>query len=235
MLESLLEPLREPVKALLAFAGASIAVAWHRLMILNEPPGISGSNIATTTLWRYVGIAIAIFAIDVVPAMIVSFGETLFFAGAAPGPVSIATTLLIIALFVFGLAAMLRFGLLLPACAVGNLGLTFLETWRRTRGNTWRLFWGVTATTSPLLMLGSLISVVVTGVPGSASFANLGSSDFAVRMTAASTITAMYYLLIVPVGIGFISHAYRHFFEAPLQRSDQSEFTPSESAPNPIQ
>src|SRR5258708_2408172 len=32
---------------LMLLAGVSIAVAWHRLMILNEQPGVSGSNVAT--------------------------------------------------------------------------------------------------------------------------------------------------------------------------------------------
>ena len=36
-------------------------------------------------------------------------------------------------------------------------------------------------------------------------------------MTAASTVGAIYYLLIVPIGISFLSHAYRHFFQAPLE------------------
>src|ERR1700744_2338315 len=62
-------------QALLLFAGASIAVAWHRLMILNEPPGLSGSNVTTKTLWRYVGMGIAILAIDILPAVIVSLAE----------------------------------------------------------------------------------------------------------------------------------------------------------------
>jgi hypothetical protein len=33
----------------------------------------------------------------------------------------------------------------------------------------------------------------------------------------ATTVTAVYYLLVLPIGIGFLSHAYRHFFQAPLQ------------------
>ncbi len=41
----------------------SIAVAWHRLVILNERPGCSGCNIATKDLWRYVAAAIALFLI----------------------------------------------------------------------------------------------------------------------------------------------------------------------------
>src|ERR1700731_2188164 len=42
----------------LLLAGVSIAVAWHRLMILDERPGFSGSNVATGNLWRYVAMAI---------------------------------------------------------------------------------------------------------------------------------------------------------------------------------
>jgi len=45
----------------------------------------------------------------------------------------------------------------------------------------------------------------------------IGSDDFVAKMTAMSTIFTVYYLLIVPIGIGFLSHAYRHFFQAPLQ------------------
>ena len=44
-----------------------------------------------------------------------------------------------------------------------------------------------------------------------------GGEDFAARMTAVSTVFAVYYLLILPIGLGFLSHAYRHFFEAPLE------------------
>ena len=105
----------------------------------------------------------------------------------------------------------------LPAQAVGNLGLTFGETWRRSRGNTWRLFWGVMATTTPPLLIAQFIFVAVIGVPGTASFV---SNDFVARMTVVSTVTAMYYLLVLPIGIGFLSHAYRYFFEGEIQPAE---------------
>ena len=201
-------------QALLLFAGVSIAVAWHRLMILKEHPGVSGSNVATGNLWRYVGIAIAVFVIGVLPIAIAFLLLPYLIAAGAPAGLSVVAMVLIFVLYFASIAAAFRFSLLLPARAVGNLGLTFAEAWHRSRGNTWRLFWGVTATTVPPLLLASLISVIVTGVPGSANFA---SDGFVTRMTAASTISAMYYLLILPIGIGFLSHAYRHFFEAPLE------------------
>jgi hypothetical protein len=45
----------------------------------------------------------------------------------------------------------------------------------------------------------------------------MGGEDIVARMTAFSTTFMIYYLLIVPIGIGFLSHAYRHFFQAPLE------------------
>ncbi len=50
------------------FAGVSIAVAWHRRIILGEQPGFSGSNVATKSLWRYDGVGFAIGLIAFLPS-----------------------------------------------------------------------------------------------------------------------------------------------------------------------
>jgi hypothetical protein len=104
--------------------------------------------------------------------------------------------------------------LLLPARAIGDRRLTFKQTWVRTRGNTWRLFWGIVVTTMPPLLLAEIAYLVVIGPPHPASFA---SEAFVAQMTALSTVFSVHYLLILPIGIGFLSHAYRHFFQAPLE------------------
>lgn len=206
---------------LMLLAGVSIAVAWHRLIILNEPPGLSGANVTTKNLWRYIGMAIALFLMDCLPAAVVMFPAFYFLfplkAGNPPPPGFFALIPLILVLYAVGTLVALRFSLLLPAQAVGDLSLTFKQTWRRTRGNTWRLFWGIVVTTLPPLLLAEIAFVTLMGVP---SPANLGSEDFVTRMTAVSTIFAIYYLLIVPIGIGFLSHAYRHFFQAPIELAD---------------
>ena len=36
-------------------------------------------------------------------------------------------------------------------------------------------------------------------------------------MTANSVVFVVYYLLILPIGIGFLSHAYRHFFQGGIE------------------
>jgi hypothetical protein len=193
----------------LLVAGLSIAVAWHRRIILGEHPGFSGSNVATKNLWRYVGVGLAIFLIVLLPLLII--GVPMFFllasitAESAPG-----STMLMLLPFSFalvGFAVALRLTLLLPARAVGDLGLTFKEAWNRTRGNTWRIIWGVVGTTV-LPMLAAQIALFGF-LPGPDMFAD---PAFVARMTVTSTIFVVYYLLILPIGIGFLSHAYWHFF-----------------------
>jgi hypothetical protein len=201
---------------LLTLAGVSIAVAWHRLLILGERPGFSGSNVATRDLWRYIGMGLAIGLMVMLPIVAIIFPAFYFILPlqhAAPGSPPAALFLLIPLFFVLyfvGIAVVLRLILLLPARAAGDLSLTFRQTWNRTRGNTWRLFWGLLATTVPPLLLAE-IAFMLIGLPKPTTI--LGE-DFARRMTATSTIFVVYYLLMLPVGIGFLSHAYRHFVRA---------------------
>ena len=202
---------------LLLFAGVSIAVAWHRLMILHERPAFSSSNIATKTLWRYVGMAIAIFLINVLPAAVIMFPAFYFLFPAKvvagpPAPGMFALIPLILLFAAIGLAVAFRLSLLLPARAVDDMSITFKQAWLRTRGNTWRLFWGVTFTTLPPLLLIQIAMLATIGFPGP----GFAGQDFVARMTVMSTVSVAYYLLITPIGIGFLSHAYRHFFQGGL-------------------
>jgi hypothetical protein len=201
---------------LLTLAGVSIAVAWHRLLILGEHPGFSGSNVATRDLWRYIGMGLAIGLIVMLPIVAIilpAFYFILPLQHAAPGSPPAALFLLIplfFGLYFVGIAVVLRLILLLPARAAGDLSLTFRQTWNLTRGNTWRLFWGFAATTVPPVLLMEIAFMVIS-LPNLATFAVEG---FAKRMAATSTIFVVYYLLILPIGIGFLSHAYRHFVRA---------------------
>ena len=204
---------------LLLLAGVSIAVAWHRLMILNEHPGFSGSNVATRSVWRYIGIAFVIFLITFLPVVFVMFLAVYFVfppqaAGGPPPSGFFPIILLIFAFYGVAFAVALRLSLAMPARAVGDVSLSIKQTWHRTRGNTWRLFWGVVLTTFPPLLFAQIVFMTVVGVPTPANFAGEG---FVPQMIAVSVVFSVYYLLIVPIGIGFLSHAYRHFFQAPLE------------------
>lgn len=199
---------------LILLASVSIAVAWHRLMILGDHPGFSGDNVATRNLWRYIGIGLVIFLIFFLPAVIMFPMFYLFFPSPGAGPPHEPFFVLILALMVldiFATAVTLRLSLLLPARAVGDWRLTFEQTWNRTRGNAWRLFWGVAFTTVPPLLLGDIAVLFAGGgPPNPLKFLN---EDLAAQMTANSCVFVIYYLLILPIGIGFLSHAYRHFFK----------------------
>jgi hypothetical protein len=206
----------------LLLAGVSIAVAWHRLMILDERPGFSGSNVATKNLWRYVAMAIAIFLINFLPVAVVMLPQFYFLGplkagGNPPPPGFFAVIPLMFVLGAVGIAVAFRLSLLLPAQAIGNSSITFKQTWRRTRGNTWRLFWGIVLTTIPPLLLMQIAFLTTMGTAIPANLTNLASAEFVTRMTVTSTVSVIYYLLILPIGIGFLSHAYRHFFQAPLE------------------
>ena len=205
---------------LILLACVSIAVAWHRPMILGERPGFSGSNVATQTVWRYIGMAIAIFLINFLPALGVLFPALHFLlpaeeAGGDSPPLGLFAVIpLMLVLAAVGLAVAFRLSLLLPARAVGDVSIRFKQAWLRTRGNTWRLFWGIGLTTAPPLLLVQIAFLTMLGAPIPGNFAEDG---FVARMTVMSTVTVIYYLLITPIGIGFLSHAYRHFFQGGLE------------------
>jgi hypothetical protein len=199
----------------LLLAGLSIAVAWHRRIVLGEHPGVCGNNVATRSMWRYLLVGLAI-ALSLVPPMLLQIGVLvsvgLASRGATPGSFAPGPLLLlpfIFALYIAAVAVMLRLCPLLPARAVGDLDLSFKQTWRRTRGNTWRLFWGITACTLPLGLIAQIVMLSVVGFPGPNMFAG---DAFVGRMAIISVIFAIYYLLFLPVMIGFMSISYRHFF-----------------------
>jgi hypothetical protein len=205
----------------LLLAGVSIAVAWHRLMILNEQPRFSGSNVATKDLWRYIVVAIILFLIFFLPVAAVML-PTFYFLLPTPGPAAPSAgffPLVLLGLIVYavGTAVAFRLTLLLPARAIGNVDLTFRQTWDRTRGNIWRLFWGIAVTTIPPLLIAQIVFLLGFGLPRPGV---AGGDGFVAQMTTVSTITTVYYLLIVPIGIGFLSHAYRHFFQGGLQPTE---------------
>jgi hypothetical protein len=203
---------------LFLLAGASIAVAWHRLIILDEGPGVGGRNIATKALWRYIDMALVLVLIAFLPAAAVLL-YFLWPVGGRPSapPEFLLVMLPVSVLYVAGIAIALRLVLLLPARAIGNTRLSFSQTWNQTRGNIWRLFWGLWFTTVPPLLGIQIASLIVVGLPRPSATID---DDLLMQMTALSTIVMICYLLLLPIGIGFLSLAYRHFFESPIELAE---------------
>lgn len=207
-------------------AGVSIAVAWHRLMILNEHPGFSGSNLVTNSLWRYIAtglkLTLTIALIMFLPIAAVMIPTSTFLTPVKAGPGHLPLELFPVAIVTFvvyaaAVAITMRLSLMLPAQAIGDTMLTYRQVWNRSRGNTWRLFWGFCLTTIPPWLIWEIASLLVIRHP---DLGTAGVDDFVVGMVAASTIGSVYYLLILPIGIGFVSHAYRYFFRGGLEIAD---------------
>jgi hypothetical protein len=204
-------------------AGVGIAVAWHRRIILGEHPGPSGSNVATKTLWRYVLTGILIFAIAIFLWLGIVVPIYLLFAlgaGGFPRPPTSGYTMLLLVTLVSYLpmfAVIARLSLSLPACAVGDLDLTFKQTWNRTSGNTWRLCWGILACVVPPILVLMIAVRASMGPPRPDLFDSnardlFGGEGYAVRVAVINAIVIVCQLLFLPIWIGFLSHSYRHFF-----------------------
>jgi hypothetical protein len=197
---------------LLALGGVSIAVAWHRFLILGEQPPFSGSNVVTRALWRYALVGLILFAIMVVPGWVAVAVASQFSGSFASPPPAIFVPLasLGLLLYVAGVGVALRLAVLLPARAVGDDALTFAQAWRQTRGSTWRLFWGFVITALlPVLIANMAFVIVSPPLPRQDS----NGDDLVIGMTTMTTAFSVFYVLALPIGIGFLSQAYRHFFK----------------------
>ena len=206
------------VGLLYMLAGVSIAVAWHRRIILGEQPRLSGSNIGAGSFWRYAGVGIAILLLAFAP-MVLGFlvlGLFLFpfISHATPAALHLGTVapiaLIMLVLYLAGIAVMLRLCLLLPARAVGDLGVTFTQAWNRTRGNTWRIFCGILACTLPPMLIIEIVAWAFVRFPHPQNFA---TGSLPVSVLIISAIFTVCYLLTLPIWIGFLSLSYLHFFE----------------------
>ncbi|WP_315831719.1 hypothetical protein [Bradyrhizobium prioriisuperbiae] len=200
---------------IVALAAISIAVAWHRRLILGESPRASGSNLISNSLWRYLGAGVLITLIAILPSIIAIAAVFLLTSSHRAGDgASLIVSLVPFLLWMVTYGIALRLSLVLPARAVTNLTLSFKQAWADTRGNTWRLFWGTVACAFlPLCVLPILLALVEAYNPNSFTAGSAVVID---------TLSTFYTLLVLPIGIGFLSFAYRHFV-GPVSRAARPE------------
>lgn len=193
--------------AAVALASVSIAVAWHRLLLLDERPGRSGGNLVTSAPWLYVGAAIIICLLAAIPFLVLLLAMWAFgWTPASSETIEPQTPFLIaaaVAAYAAGIAILLRLCLLLPACATGDLTLTIRGAWRRSRGNSWRLFWGIAACIAPSVVIVGLVFLIVMSIPVATGLSQ-------VQWAASGAIGICCWLIIWPIWIGFLSHAFRY-------------------------
>ena len=116
---------------------ASIAVAWHRLVLRQERVQGAVYLRLDRVVWWYAMVLLAFIVVTVGPVLA---GVAAVLPEGSPG-----TLLLLVPIFAgigvglgIGVFVLPRLSLVLPAGALGER-LTLGEAWRATRGNTWRL------------------------------------------------------------------------------------------------
>jgi hypothetical protein len=172
----------------------AVAVAWHRAILLDEPaPGRPRFGRAE---FRFLAVGLTLTL-----GMIVPFLPAAYATGAGAPQAAIAGWAMlgaIIASIVAVLAA--RCYLALPGAAIGS-GVGLVASWRRTRGNGWRLFWGVVGSALP----GSAVVYVWDAL------ANAILPPDSLALALAGLVTAGFGLAGTTIVTGFLSFSYLWF------------------------
>jgi hypothetical protein len=170
-------------------AAASIAVAWHRLVLRAEHPGSS--------LYLRLDSVVGVYALLLAATWLPGRASGLLMAVVGGG-----VAVWLFSAFAFVLLFVLpRLSLALPAAAVQRGDVTFRVSWQATRRNTWRMFWATYICFLPAGLIGQLLAQFLPPEPD--------------RITMTLLLVALY-LLGLPLSmipVGLLSLAYRHFFE----------------------
>jgi hypothetical protein len=187
------------------FSGVLVfAVAWHRAILLDEPPRMSlrfGRR-----EWRFLGYSILIGLVFSGAAVAggAAFAALAIGLGAAFGGgtvVAAVSPIVIIAAW----AICARLSLALPAAAVDEPGGLLRAAWRRGKGNAVRLFFGPLVCAVPIFIL-QMVLQFLAGPP-------FWQTGIAHAMTAFPLTLSLLYVILVfvqaAVTVGFLSFSYR--------------------------
>ena len=177
---------------------ASIAVNWHRALLLGERPGAWAFMRLDGRVWAYVGIAAIIATVRFVasvPQVMLSLER------GTGGELAIYRALAAI-VFVGLLVIVPRLSLGLPGTAIGAPSAGLGSGYASGRGNTWRLAWGGLLCMLPVLAIGFATFTVWPGAE-----VMFGTGPLALAVRAGVTLTWPFTCILFA---GFLSYAYAH-------------------------
>ena len=212
------------------FAAASIAVAWHRTLILGERQVFLGSDATDRRLWRYILSAFLLFLLTFVPLLAMGgLGRWLILLARSAGAGPLESVLMLpLRLAVLAATIMMtcRLTLVLPARAIGKQEPSFRESWAQTRGNTWRLFWGALTTSIPYFVI---VQLFAPSLPGSPNAPDTVTTSADTGDIAKAVAYSLLYMLTLQTNVAFLSHAYQYFFSSRSlpQTADVSDHAPA--------
>ncbi|MFQ5625447.1 MAG: hypothetical protein ACE5FM_02205 [Methyloligellaceae bacterium] len=179
---------------------ASIAVAWHRLVLRDERVTQRAYLRLDRVVLVYAGFFLFLVLLPTIPQYVID----IYAGGATDAEMtrSLVASLLILFLAFAGLYAAARLSIVLPARALERNDITLGRTWKETQGNGWRLLWGHFLCTVPIAVMA-----------GAGSWWLLASDDSRSVAAVGSVLLTYIAILGAPIAVGFLSLAYRHFLE----------------------
>ena len=123
-------------------AYCSIAVNWHRYVLLDEVAEGWQRLRIDSLMWRYIGNAILVGLILLGGTIVASLGLSIvgWGMGATFGEAAlIALAPGVVALYAYAIVSAYRLAVKLPAVALGRNDFRMGDAWRATAGNFWRI------------------------------------------------------------------------------------------------
>lgn len=142
---------------LVLLVNSSFAVHWHRYILLDEVPGMFDTFRFDGKVWRYFGNSLLIMLALIVPSIVISIPFILIAAMTAP---QLATLGSVIGVLIVVSIGFLRLGLKLPSIALGVIDFRFMDAWRASAGNSFRIAAIFLITISIALVAASLIATL---------------------------------------------------------------------------
>ena len=184
-------------------AFASIAVNWHRYILLDEVPHGMERLRLDATVWRYVGNILLIGLILVVGAG--GIGIVLVILAVLLGTVGQFVAVIgAVALTLFSIVASYRLSIKLPAIALGRQDYGLLHAWTATARNSWR-FLG-------LLLILFIVSGLAALAGGLVGF-GLGTIGGNVGVSISVAVQLAVNWVLAILGVTMLTSLYGYFVE----------------------
>ena len=188
----------------------SIAVGWHRALLLGEQPGWINFNAGRREA-GYLGYMLLIALLSSLPMMtgFLIAGALSLSSGVSRGMLVFMATFVGLAGFVIMLLIMGRLQLVLPGVAVGDRRISIRQSLDLTRGNSWRILGG--------LLLISLIQIVPNILSALGDPGVLGLDPMTGLALSAAAVP--FWIILGFVALSYMSFCY-WFFVPPPQEGD---------------
>ena len=187
---------------------ASVAVAWHRLLLREEHPTPGVYLRLDRLVVGYAILAVWIELIGSAPSYLIYLAHRVTEASSqvTTGSDVAFWTAIVIAAIVGGFVTA-RLSLALPGIALGRNDVTLAMAWRVSKRNTWRMIWAYFFCLLPVIFVFVILAIGIQWIA-------IGTGRSQAVETLIWTVTDL--LIMLPCGaisLSMLSLAYRHFFE----------------------